>query len=427
MLSIVRTFDAIALATVAAQVGAVAYFTGSIPAAAVVGVASVGNCVFGVALALALSGAFQRNIRRGGRGKGAALGRTVFLISWGFAAASLGFLFNLVGYIVPVLDSAVSGSLSSSALPMAFSLVHPFYAGFLAASLAFPEFPRGSASLGVAAVLSFGALAAYSALALAAGRWALRLASKVARGAQTVTVRQRATDLLLKVRRPVPAYVLKDVRVASKTPATAFIFALPVLEAVVIVLELTSVGSIRAYSVLTATALGCLFTLISASVLLNTEGTGLDYTLSLPLGARVIVLAKSAVATAAYLPVPAAVGLLLLFGRPSSAWLALVPLAEVPSVLAATRAELSFFISGYRRSGRHTSRTVETRGLSLLSARDLFRLGAAMVVAGILALAPLLAYAVAFVVWRDHAPSLGALAVVSAAELGVVEALLRRP
>jgi hypothetical protein len=198
------------------------------------------------------------------------------------------------------------------------------------------------------------------------------------------------------------------------------------LETLVIVLTIPGGSSLRAYSILTATGLGCLFTLISASILLNTEGSGLDYTMSLPLNARVMVLAKSTISSLAYLPVPAAIGVLLLVERPSVLWLGVIPLLELLAVSAATSAELSFFIQGYKKSGgRQTSRGIETRGLNLMSPGDLVRLAVALVVAGITAVGPLLAYAVMYFVSLNHALAVESMAVVALSEFIAVQVLLR--
>jgi len=427
MLSIVRTFDTIAAVAIGGQIAMVAVLTKSVPATIIMALAAVANAVFGVALSVWLSRVFQRNMNRGGRGKGAAVGRFVFLISWGLAAASLGFMFNFVTYLVPALDVAVSGALASTIIPVAIAFLHPFPAGLAIASQVFPSFAALTPTLRLATELSFAALAGYFLLSIFAARQTLRIATDVARGTTVTVIRQRATDFLLKVRRPTPAYVLKDVRVSSKNTSSAFIYALPVLETLVIILTVSGASDLRAKYVLLSTGLGCVFTLISATILLNTEGSGLDYTLSLPLSARVMVLAKSSIATVAYLPVPLAIWALLLLGRSASAWLYAIPIIEIGAVSAATCAELAFFIHGYRRSGgRSTSSGIETRGLNLMSAGDLVRFFVAILVAGGLVLVPMIAYVAEYAASFDHWAAVLALAVASAGEFALVQFILRK-
>ncbi len=424
--SIVRTFDTVVVVAVATQVAAVAYLTASWPASAVMLAASVTNVLLGVSIAVWLAGVFQRNASRGGRGRGAAALRFVFVISWGLAAASLGFLFSILSYAFPAVESAISGALASTAVPIILSLLHPFSAGIAIGSIVYPSLGSFSSSLRLAFPLSLAALSAYLLLAVLATNRTLKEVVGVAHGSTAVVVRQRATDFLLRLRRPLAAYLVKDLRVASKNPSTAFVFGLPALETAIVALSLKGSGPLRASTVLYSTALGCFISLITVSILLNTEGTGLDYTLSLPLDARIMVLAKSVIATVSFLTVPAIIGALLIAERSASGWLVAIPLVEVASISAASSAELSFFIRSYKAGGGSTSRGIEASGLSPVSARDLARFATAFMVAGSIVLAPLGAYIGAYFATASHAAAVGAMAAVSLAELGVMQAYLRR-
>ena len=426
VLSVVRVFDWIIAASVAAQVAVVAYATSSAPAAAVMLLVSVANTVFGVAISLWLSGVFYWNMTRGGRGKGAAIARFVFLVSWGLAAVSIGFLFNVVSYAEPLLNSVLAGGLADYGAPFLFALVHPFSEALVIVSLVYPAFGIATSSLGGASALSFVMLAVYSLLAYLAAKRSLSTVTSVLRGPLFLAARRRATDFLLKLRHPIAAYILKDFRIASKNPATAFIFGFPVFEVLIVGLSLSGFSTVRATSVLSSTTVGCFFTLIVAAALLNTEASALEYTLSLPLGARIIVLAKSAIATVAYLPVPAAIAVFLILSRTQSPLLFLVPLLEIAAVSAATSTELSFFIHSYRAGGGATSGGIETRGMSLMSGSSLLRLIGALVVSGMLALAPLLAYGGVYLLTFSHEAAVGAMAALATGEFGAVQLYLRR-
>jgi len=427
ILSIVRTFDAVVVVALVTQVAAVAYLTASAPAALVMLIASVANSIFGVAISVWLAGVFQRNASRGGRGRAAAALRFVFVISWGLAAASLGFLFNLIGYLFPAVGSAISGALASTAIPILLSVIHPFSVGLAIGYIVYPSISSFSPTLGVASIASFVALAGYILLAYAAANRTMRAVVTVTGGSGIVIVRQKATEFLLRLRRPVPAYLVKDLRVASKNPSTAFVFGLPALETIVIALSLKGGGPLRASTVLYSTALGCFITLVSASILLNTEGSGLDYTLSLPLTARVMVLAKSSISTVSFLTVPAVIGALLFLGSPSVGWLVAIPILEIAAVSAASSVELSFFIRSYKKTGGgQTSRGIEARGLSPVSVRDMARFGVAFLVAGAIVLAPLGTYIAVYLAFLDHGIALVSATVVSIAELIAVQVHLKR-
>ena len=427
LLSVIRTFDSMIVAAIVVQVAVVAYLTASPLATVAMALASLANSIFGVTISLGLAGLFQRNITGGGRGKKAAVSRFLFLISWGLAAASFGFVFSLIQYVFPALESAISGSLSTTSIPILFSVLHPFSAGLTMASLVFPTLASVSPTLGLATTLSFVAMAGYLLLAYFAGRKALSITERVSQQQAATIVRQRATEFLLRLRRPVMAYVVKDARIASKNPSTAFVFALPVLETVIVTFILSQAAALGPTAVLGATSLGCFFALISASILLNTEGSGLDYTFSLPLNARLIILAKSVISTAAYLPVPAAIGVLVAFVQPSALWLVAIPAIQILAVSAASSAELGFFIRSYRKKGgSQTSRGVQTRGLNLMSAGDLARLFGALIVAGGIALGPLGVYAVILFAVQSDSLALGSQALAALVELAAVQLYLRR-
>jgi predicted permease len=427
LLSVVRSFDYMVVGAVVSQVAIVAYVTGSPLAAGAMALASGANSVFGITISLWLAGMFQRNITRGGKGKGASALRFAFLLSWGLAAVSIGFVFSLIGDAFPAFESAVTGQLSSTAVPIVFSLVHPFAAGIAVADIVYPSLGSVSGAMKVASSISFVALAGYVLLGYLAGRKALSITFSVSRGEVAPVIRQRATDFLLRLRRPIAAYVIKDARVASKNPSTAIVFALPVFETFIIAFSLSQAAALRTIVVLSTLSLVSFFTLIIGVVLLNTEGTGLDYTFSLPLNAREIIMAKSGIATLAYLPVPVAIGALLALDKPSLLFLVVVPVVETLAISAATSAELAFFIGSYkRREGRQTSRGIQTRGLSLMSGGDLVRLAVAFIVAGALVMAPFAAYGITYLLTQSRFMSLGLTTLAALVEFAGMQLYLRR-
>lgn len=434
MLSFLRTFDYLVVGAVTTQVVGVALITGSAAAALLMLVASLINVTFAIAVALWLSGLFYRNITRGGKSKGASLTRMVFLVTWGLAAMSIGFMFSLIGYLLPAIDSVLSGNLSHSAVGVLLAFLHPFPIGLLVASAVYSQFlATATSGLVGGSALVFASVVVYVALAFAAGRRTLHAIVSVAHGQTVGVVRQVAKEFLLKTRRPILAYVTKDLRIASKAPSMAFIFALPVFEMLIVGLNTSAFSFLRASSVISATLLGCFFTLFSSSVLLNTEGVGLDYTMSLPLGPAVIIDAKALVATATYLPVPVIIAALLAARGTTAGILVLIPFVEILAVAAAAMAQLTFFIRGYvqRISGGEAKQerqksAFQPTGFSLMAGRDLLRLGEALLVAALVIGAPLGVYAATFFVTGGHIYAIGTMVIAAVAELLGVRALVGR-
>lgn len=434
MLSFLRTFDYLIIGAVATQVLGVALLTGSAAATLLMLVASMVNITFAIAIALWLSGLFYRNITRGGRSKSAALTRLVFLVTWGLAAMSTGFMFGLIGYILPAIDSVFAGGLSHSAVGILLAFIHPFPAGMVVAGAVYTQFlATATSGLAGGAALVLASAVVYVALAFAAGRRTLQAIIGVAHGQTVDVVRQTAKEFLLRMRRPIFAYVLKDLRIASKTPSTAFIFALPIFEMLIVGLNTSAFSFLRASSVLSATILGCFFTLFSSSVLLNTEGVGLDYTMSLPLGPAVIIDAKSLVATATYVPVPVIIAALLATRGTTWGLLVLIPFIEILAVASAAMAQLTFFIRRYvkensgaeAKPGRRKS-AFQLSGFSLMAGGDLLRMGEALLVAAGIIAGPMAAYGATFLATGGHVQALTLMAAVAVAELVAVRAFVRR-
>ena len=424
--SVVRTFDYIVLGTVVTQTAAVAYITGSAAAAATMFVASVMNSIFAIAIAVWLSAQFYRNITRGGRSRSGTVVRFLFLITWGLAVGGIWFSFSLVSYILPAVNGAISGTLSQSGGGTLVAAIHPLPVAIAVASAVYG--PTGA--LGGVADLAYGSFAAYLLLAFVAGRGTFGATSRMIRGQGVKIVRQSARDFLLRIRAPMMGYVVKDLRVASKNPSMAFMFALPVLEALVIGLNVFG-HALRATSILTTTMTGGFFTLITASALLNTEGVGLEYTLTLPIGASLVVRAKALVAAATYVPVPLVLTVFMALGGPTSWVLFAIPWLEFLAIPAAASAELALFIQNYKRrggsAGEKGSATLAPSKSGFLSATGLVRLGVALLVAASIIGAPLLAYGITYLTTSDHVGSIVALTVVAAVEFAVAQVLTSRP
>jgi len=429
MFSFLRTFDYLLVGAVAAQVVGTALVTGSAAAALVVLVAALVNVTFAITISLWLSRMFYRNITRGGRSKGAALTRMVFLVTWGLAAMSTGFMFSLIGDLLPAIENLFAGGMTHSSLGFVLAFVHPFTPGLIAAGVTYPNF-LGSETSGVlgGGVLLLSVVGIYIVLAVLGGRHTLGSILAVAHGQGANIIRQATKEFQIKPRRQMAAYVLKDLRVASKTPGTAIVFALPVFVMVVILLNASSIAIMTATTVLYMTVLGCFFIIFSSSVLLGTEGVGLDYTMTLPLGPSVIIDAKSLVATVSFLPVPVIIAALIAAKGATSGALALLPFVEILAVASAGMAQLTFFIKGYAKrasGGGRGKSSFQPRGFSLMSGGDLFRMAEALIVAAALLGAPVVAYIASYFATGAHFEALGVMAVVAAAEFVGVRAYVR--
>jgi predicted permease len=342
LFSFVRSVDYLVVGSVLSQVILVAYLTASPLASALMFVASLINSVFAVAVALWLSRIFHKNYLRGGRSKRTTVFHGLFVLLWGCLLMGVGLLLSVPYYILPILEETL---LSANALVgFLLSLIYPFSAGLLVSKL--------SGSI-ISLFTMFGALVAMIFYALGAwfsAKWSLGTVKLIAQGVGVRFDRSRAIDFQVKIRGPLRGYVLKDLRVTSRNPATAFFFALPVFETVIVAFLASNLEFLRASTVLIATSMGAIFALLIPLALLNSEGKGIEYTKTLPITSQRMVSAKALITMATFFPVPVALLCLALFKPPTSWFTVLIPFFMVISIVSASIFEILIFLRSVGKS-----------------------------------------------------------------------------
>jgi predicted permease len=294
-------------------------------------------------------------------------------------------------YVVPNLEGSLLAA--GHVWNVLLSLVYPFSTGIAVA---------GSVSTVTLSLLASAsaALVVYGLLAVYVGKWSLSTVRRVSQGAGLNVSRLRAHDFRLKQRGPMLGYVVKDLKAASRNPATAFFFALPVLEAVIVTLLDSNLGNLRAALLLTSASMGGVFALFLPLALLSAEGKGLEYTKTLPIDPRRIIIPKALIATATYVPVPVALAALSLFKPLTSPVSILIPFLIVLSVASASIFEIKLFLRAASRS----------RIASVVNDFEKLVLGIFVI------LAPVLIYAATFLATFNHGFSLLAMSAVALTE-----------
>jgi len=428
-LSLIRTFDYIAACATIVQVVSIWLLTHSIIASLFMAAAAVINIIFAMALALWLSGIFYKNVSGGGRSKRATVGRSLFLIIWGVAALSIGFIFNFVSYLLPFLTSAILGMFARPT-GLVLLLLHPFSMGFAIANIVYPSLyssiPLPSRTVlliprFLPPLLAYMATLGYIALAFILGRRTISSVSKITRGYGIKMSRPIAKDFLLKLRSPLPAYIVKDLRLASMNPSLAFLYAAPLFEVITLAVITVQFPVMRATAMIISTVVGCFFTTMICSTLLNTEGAGLEYAMSLPLVARTIIDAKALIATLTFVPVPLALLAIGLSKHASSNYILLIPFVELIAMGAACLGEIAFYVRP-----RGTSALRQSRSFSLMAGSDIGRLLESLALAFIILLIPIGIYSSTFTQTSGHALSLYLMLLTACAELLIVLGITRR-
>lgn len=342
LFSFVRSVDYLVVGSVLSQVVLVAYLTASPLATALMFVASLINSVFAVAVALWLSRVFHKNYLRGGRSKRTTVFRGLFVLLWGCLLMGVGLLLSVPYYILPILDSTLQSA--NALVGFLFSLIYPFSAGLLVSKLSGSIIPLFT---------TFGALAAMVFYVLGAwfsAKWSLGTVKLIAQGAGVRIDRSRAIDFQIKTSGPLRGYVMKDLRVTSRNPATAFFFVLPIFETVIVAFLASNVAFLRASTVLVATSMGAIFALLIPLALLNSEGKGIEYAKTLPITSQRMVSAKALITMLTFFPVPVALLCLALFKPPTSWFTVLIPFFMVISIVSASIFEILIFLRSVGKS-----------------------------------------------------------------------------
>lgn len=399
--SFVRSADFMVLGVITCQVMAVAYFSGSFVAALVMLGVSAMNALFAYSIALWFSRIFQKNIVQGSRSKAHTAFRLVFILMWSLLLLSVGFLFSVPWYVLPNLENLL---LSTSFISAVLSFVYPFSTGIVVADLTYVNFAFKNTTLASVALLG------YALLSLCVGKWSLDTVRNISRETGTKIARTMTADFSVKIHSPLKGYVLKDLKVASKNPATAFFFALPVLETVIVTLLISNAGSLKAAMILDATAMGAIFTLFLPLALLSAEGRGLEYTKTLPISSRRIIASKALVATLTYVPVPLALTILSLIKPLTAPSAILIPFLTTIAVAGASIFEIRLFLGA----------AAKEKIASLL--RDLEKL----VLGVVIVISPLIMYGMTFLWLNNHVFALLTMGAVTIGELGVALLTLRR-
>jgi hypothetical protein len=402
LFSFVRTGDYLVVGSVACQVFFVSLVTGSALSGLFMLLAGFVNSVMGVGAALWLSSVFYRNILGSKLGKGGGALRLVLLLAWGVVVLGIGVLFAGAGYLIPLVQGVLASpdALTGSIL----SLVYPFSLGIGVGSAAQGFVPTSVERM------ALGATAAYLLIAVAVSRWSMSSVASFPEGASGATGGERAQNTSVPLHEPVVAYALKDLRAASSNLTSAFLFALPAFETLIILLIRGFLPTLGASTILVAMTLGGMVSLILPLVLVSTEGAGFDFAKTMPLKMRTIVFSKALIATAVFLPAVAAVYAESLLKPMASPFSVMIPLASILAVAAASILEVRLFLG------------FAPRGRAVFALQEFARMAAG---AGIVLL-PATIYAVAYIFTFNHALAIGAMVAVASSELLAVAEFVRR-
>jgi len=305
---------------------------------------------FALALSLVTGRFFVRRVQGARGGGGSTVLRWTYLVIWVVPA------FGMFGFVTlaPAFFSALA-QLTNTAPSTGFNLLLLAFP-FPLASL--PSVAAGGTSalpLGPGGiVVLIAATVGYVLLAVGSAAWVGGAVRRVGLAPIGVATPAPALRFGLTVIGPIRSVLVKDLRIASRTPGYAFLILLPILDSLALGLLTYAPGSSTRGA--ESLALGA----VTSSALLATffgpaffaiEVLAYSYGRTLPLSDRTLVLGKVALVLGIYL-VSAGVVLGLVSLRISDPALFIgFVLAELPAVVAASLLELGLVLRRARREG----------------------------------------------------------------------------
>lgn len=402
ILSFVRSVDYMVLGSMISQVAIVTYITMSPLAVLLMFVASLMNTVLATTVALWFSRIFNKNLLRGGRSRSNTVLRSTFIMMWGSLLMGVGFMLSLPWYIVPALEKILLNPNPITNTLLGF--LHPFSSGITIGNLVHPV---SMSSIVLVASIS---MVCYVIITGVAVKWILATVKRISQGTDFKTALVTTKDFSIKTRHPLFSCVMKDVRISSRNPATAFFFALPVLETAIVAMLVTNFEVLRASAILVVTFVGSIFSLLMPLTLLHAEGAGLEYTKTLPMNANKILVSKALISTAIYILVPLTLLIIGLLKPMSSPYTLFIPFITILAIASASIFEIKLFL-----------RSV-TKGKIAAITHDLKKL-----ITGIMTIIfPIVTYALVFLVSFSHILALSTMAAVAFTEFAVSFYLLRQ-
>lgn len=221
--------------------------------------------------------------------------------------------------------------------------IYPFALGFLISTATFPQ--KINPAIGVlSAVSSMG----YLALTFSGLKYAGSTIRRICTGTAITATKGLVKDTFIRPRQAWLGVIIKDLRVASRSPAYASILVLPAIQTVIILIsflrEHIDLNAATVFGFLTGVSF---ISLIVAPVLFSTETLASAYVRSLPLKRRTVLAAKTSLTVMIYLSSIIVLSLIALYLRKDFVPVVTFGLAHALSVAAASMMQLLLLIKKF--------------------------------------------------------------------------------
>ncbi|MEM0095191.1 MAG: hypothetical protein QW660_00940 [Candidatus Bathyarchaeia archaeon] len=294
--------------------------------------------IFALALTIGLAKLFYSKIvGGGGSSKYKTVMRFIYMLIWVFPSLGIYLIMNFATQILQALAHSLAQL--SAAYSFALTLVYPFSLGFTVAFAVLPHKINPVTAVVLIFSTTLHAILGYFGLNY------LGLAIKrIGSSGIIVASKTFVKDLFIRPRSAFLGLIIKDLRVASRSPSYASILMLPALQTVISVLSLLSLSNISSEFVLGFLAGVSLLALMVTPMLFSAETLASAYTRSLPLKRRTVVAAKTFLSTLTYVGCVIVLTVVLLYLRRELVHITSFGMMQAVSVAAGCMIELLLLV-----------------------------------------------------------------------------------
>ncbi len=289
LLTLLRTIDYPILSVIIGQIMLQLIVKSSVIIIILIILLSLLNVSFAISVALFFSKLFYKFIF--GTSKWGFI-RFLYTLTWGLGVTAIYFLPNMLQGLTPYIENIITNMTNYSILPL---LIYPFPLVLLITNPTLVPLPLILMSI------------FYLFIMILSIRNTISFLQNIVFGYQ-INIQRTKTNINIKIRNIILAIMIKDLRLASRTPNLAFIFVLPLFEVLFIITRFSfevpsDIISIVDYRVISGIFVGGFLSILVSLLLLNSEFASITYTASLPIKTRTIILAKAFFSMLTYFPV----------------------------------------------------------------------------------------------------------------------------
>jgi len=294
--------------------------------------------IFALALTTGLAKFFYSKIVSGGGGsKYKTVMRFIYMLIWILPSFGIYLVMNFATQILQMFARSLAQI--SFAHTFALALVYPFSLGF---TVAFATFPN-KISLATTATLAVSTLL-YTILGYFGLNYMGSTIKRIGSSGIIVAFKAFVRDLLIRPKSAFFGMVIKDLRVASRSPSYASVLMLPALQTIILVLSILGLTNINLVTVLSFLTGVSLLSLMVTPTLFSTETLASAYMRSLPLKRRTVIAAKTFLSSLTYVGCVIALTVVTLYLRRELVSAIAFGLVQAVSVAAGCMMELLLLV-----------------------------------------------------------------------------------